>query len=152
MVKDKSSHLVHLKKMCMQKITNLWKFELNRSSKLRDDNERKITLVTRSCVLSDAWFRDLKIYSKSDVWKSNLGKINSFSKTTSLQREPFLTMFYTINLFPLLVTKLGLMIIIILSIATNSVHCLYSGSIGLRVINFEQFLLKEHYRIGFPSK
>ena len=29
----------------------------------------------------------------------------SFSKTTSLQREPFLTMFYTINLSPLLVTK-----------------------------------------------
>ena len=45
----------------MHKITNLWKFELNRSSKLLDNNERKKnTLVTRSCVLSDAWFRDLK--------------------------------------------------------------------------------------------
>ena len=44
----------------MHKITNLWKFELNWSSKLRDINERKKnTLVTRSCVLSDAWFRDL---------------------------------------------------------------------------------------------
>ena len=38
----------------MHKITNLWKFELNRSSKLRDNNERKNTLVTQSCVLSDA--------------------------------------------------------------------------------------------------
>ena len=37
----------------MHKITNLCKFELNRSSKLRDKNERKNTLVTRSCVLSD---------------------------------------------------------------------------------------------------
>ena len=44
----------------MHKITNLWKFKLNRSSKLRDKNGRKNTLVTRSCVLSDAWFRDLK--------------------------------------------------------------------------------------------
>ena len=44
----------------MHKITNLWKFELNRSSKLRDNNERKITLVTRSCVRLDGWFRDLK--------------------------------------------------------------------------------------------
>ena len=44
----------------MHKITNLWKFHLNWSSKLRDNNERTNTLVTRSCVLSDAWFRDLK--------------------------------------------------------------------------------------------
>ena len=44
----------------VHKITNLWKFELNWSSELRDNYERKNTLVTRSCVLSDAWFRDLK--------------------------------------------------------------------------------------------
>ena len=37
----------------MHKITNLWKFELNRSSKLRDNNERKNTLVTRSSVRLD---------------------------------------------------------------------------------------------------
>ena len=44
--------------------TNLWKFELNRSSKLRDIIERKKhpcgTMVTPSCVRLDAWFRDLK--------------------------------------------------------------------------------------------
>jgi hypothetical protein len=44
----------------MHKTTNLWKFELNRSSKLRDNSERKNTLVTGSCVLLDASFRDLK--------------------------------------------------------------------------------------------
>jgi hypothetical protein len=53
--------------------------------------------------------------SKSEVAKPNSWKITSFSKTTALQRELFLTMFYTINLSPLLVTKKGLMLIIILS-------------------------------------
>ena len=39
----------------MHKITNIW------SSKLQDNNGRKNTLVTQSCVHSDAWFWDLKI-------------------------------------------------------------------------------------------
>ena len=43
--------------------------------------------------------------SKLEVSKSNSWKITSLSKTTPLQREPFLTMFYTTNLSPLLVTK-----------------------------------------------
>ena len=51
--------------------------------------------------------------SKSEVSKSNSWKITSFSKTTSLQRELFLTMFYTINLSPVLVIKKGFMLIII---------------------------------------
>ena len=38
----------------MNKITNLYTFQLNWLSKLRDNNEGKNTLVTRSCVLSDA--------------------------------------------------------------------------------------------------
>ena len=93
---------------------------------------------TRSCVLRNARFRDesnsetevsksnskttsLQMVdfetsnSKSEVSKSNSCKTNSFSKTMALQREPFLTMFYTTNLSPLLVTKYGFMIIIILS-------------------------------------
>ena len=53
--------------------------------------------------------------SKFEVSKSNSWKITSFSKTTTLQGEPFLTMFYTINLSPLLVIKKGFMMIIILS-------------------------------------
>ena len=35
------------------KITSLWKFGLNWSSKLRENDERKNTLVGRICVLSD---------------------------------------------------------------------------------------------------
>ena len=50
--------------------------------------------------------------SKLEVSKSNSGEITSFS---SVQRELFLTMFYTINLSPLLVIKKGFMMIIILS-------------------------------------
>ena len=53
--------------------------------------------------------------SKLEISKSNSWKITSISKTTPLQREPFLTMFYTANLSPLLLTKWGLMLIIILS-------------------------------------
>ena len=98
----------------MHKITNLWKFELNR---LQDINERKNTCVA-------PWSHEVVCFqmldfetsnSKSEVSRSNLWKITSFLKTTSLQRELFLTMFYTINLSPLLVIKKGLMMIIILS-------------------------------------
>ena len=56
----------------VHKITNLWKVELNRSSMLLN-KRKKNTLVTRSCVLSDAWFRDL--HSKSEVSISNPWKI-----------------------------------------------------------------------------
>ena len=49
-------------------------------------------------------------------------KLLFFLKTRSLQRELFLTMFYTINLSTLLVIKKGFMIIIFWVI-TNSVHC-----------------------------
>ena len=43
--------------------------------------------------------------STFEVSKSNSWKITSLSKTKSLQREAFVTMFYTINLSPLLVYK-----------------------------------------------
>ena len=51
--------------------------------KLRDNNGRKNTLVTQSCVLSDAWFRDLQIL----FWGLEIKfvEITSFSKTLSLQ-------------------------------------------------------------------
>ena len=87
----------------IHKITNLWKFELNRPSKLRDNNERKNTLVTRSCVLF-RWLISrpeiLNLRSQNQI----RGKI-LLSRKLSLQREPFLTMFYTINLSLLLITK-----------------------------------------------
>ena len=43
----------------MHIIPNLWKFGLNWSSKLRENNGRKKHPCRTSCVLSDAWFRDL---------------------------------------------------------------------------------------------
>ena len=99
----------------MLKITNLWKFELSRSLKLRDNNERKkhpchTKLCTFRCLISRPQILNLK--SRNHIH----GKLLVFLKTTSLQREPFLTLFYTINLSPLLVTKEGFMIIVIFSI------------------------------------
>ena len=82
------------------------------SSKLRDNNERKITLVTtkKNTFWSDRvvcfQMLDFEISkSNSEVSKSDSLKITSFTKTTSLQREPFLTMYYIINLSPLLVVN-----------------------------------------------
>ena len=95
----------------MHKITNLWKFELNQSLKLWDINKRQNCFVAQVVCFH---MLDLETStSKSEVSKSNLWKITSFSKTTLLQiqRKPFLTMFYTINLSPLLVTKQGFMLI-----------------------------------------
>ena len=101
-VKDQSYHFVYLN--IMHKITNLYKFELNRSSKLRDNNERKkhpchTKLCAFRCLISRPQVLNLRSQ------KSNSWKVTSFSKTRSLQRELFLTMFYTINLSSLLVTK-----------------------------------------------
>ena len=65
----------------MHKI-NLWKIDLNWSSKLRDNNGRKNTLVTQSCVLSDAWFGDRKIY----FWGLEI-KLKYFSGKLLLSRK-----------------------------------------------------------------
>ena len=51
----------------MRNKTNLLMFELNRSSKLRDNNERQNNLFTRSCLLSDAWFGNLKFLIRSRI-------------------------------------------------------------------------------------
>ena len=61
--------------------------------------------------------------SKPEFSKSNSCKITSFVKTTLLQWESFLTMFYTTNSSPLPITKYGVMLTIILSV-TNSVQCM----------------------------
>ena len=67
----------------MLKITNLWKFERNRSSNLRDNNERTNTLVTLSCVRLDSLFRvELRLSLK--LWH--------------FRRSRFSQTFYTINL------------------------------------------------------
>ena len=100
----------------MLKITHLWKFELNRSMKLRDINEKKKKQGVVSQRVVCFQMLDFETSSsKSEVSKSNSWKFAPFSKTMLLQRMPFLTMFYTINLSPLLVIKKGFMLIIILS-------------------------------------
>ena len=80
----------------MLKITNLWNFVLNRSLKLRENNERKKhPCHTRLCAFRCLISRQLKFMG------------NYFLKTTliHMRGEPFLTMFYNINLSPLRVTK-----------------------------------------------
>jgi hypothetical protein len=57
-----------------------------------------------------------------------------------LQREPFLTMFDTINLSPLLVTKKGFMLIIILS---NYQYCP-----SMATVNAEAFFVQERYSLS----
>ena len=44
----------------MHNVANLWKFELNRSSKLPENYGKKTTNVTRNYVLSDARLWNLK--------------------------------------------------------------------------------------------
>ena len=63
----------------MHNITNLWKFELNRSSKLRDNNERKTPLSHKVVCFQMLDFETSN--SKSEVLKSNSWKITSFLKT-----------------------------------------------------------------------
>ena len=86
----------------MHKITNLRKFELNWLSKLRDNNGRKKAHLSHKVV---CFMLDFGTSKSRYTSVSNPLKITSFSKTTLLQREPFLTMFNTINSSPLLVTK-----------------------------------------------
>ena len=107
---------LELKKGCtFGKITSLSKFGLNWSSKLRENDERKNTLVRRICVLSD---NNKRLLAKSLLlfkWE-----LTSFSTTTLLQRESFLTMFYIINSSPMLVTK---SIFVLILSSSNYQYC-----------------------------
>ena len=80
------------------KITNLWKFELNWSLKLRDNNERK----KHPCYMKLCAFRCL--ISKPEVLKSNSWKITSFLKTNFLYYQQlsitrYQVRFYAYNYF-----------------------------------------------------
>ena len=70
----------------MHKITHLWKFELNRSPNLQDNNERK----NHPCHTKLCAFR----WSISRPQVLNLRSRNQISWKLLRQREPFLTMFY----------------------------------------------------------
>ena len=65
----------------------------------------KPTPVGRICVLSDKNKRSLLLF----FWE-----MTSFSKSTLLQREPFLKMFHTINSSPMLITKSVFKLILVL--------------------------------------
>ena len=88
--------------------------------------------------------------SNSEVSTSNSLKITSYSKTTPLQRESFLTMFYTINLSPLiLVTKEGLMLIMIVPLPLN-IHtdCMLKfPSSMVKSINSEALQCSSYYEL-----
>ena len=90
-------------------ITNLWRFELDWSSELRDNYKRKKHCChTKMCAFRCLILgpQVLNLRSQNQI----CGKV-----LTPLQREPFITMFWTTNLSPLFVTKEGFMLIIILS-------------------------------------
>ena len=90
--------------LCQHQQINLWKlFGLKWSSKLQEHRGR--FCCTSLCALD----------TKNDIGPDFLWEITYFSKTMLLLREPFLTMFYTINSSPLLVTKYVVMLTIILS-------------------------------------
>ena len=79
-VKDQSSHL-HI---TMHKITNLGKFELDWSSELRDNYERKKKKTVSHEVVCFQMLDFETSNSKLEVAKSNSWKITSLSKTSSL--------------------------------------------------------------------
>ena len=92
-VKDQSSHLVCLN-ICIQQTCE----------SLSLIGQKKKTPLPHEVVCFQMLGFETS-NSKLEVSKSNWWKITSFSKTTPLQLEPFLTMFYITNLSPLLVTK-----------------------------------------------
>ena len=63
----------------MHKITKLWKFELDWSSELRDNNERKKPALLHQVVCFQMLDFETSI-SKLEVSKSNSWKITSFPK------------------------------------------------------------------------
>ena len=94
---------------CMHQITNL---ELIWLSKLRENNGRKNTLVAQGVCFQMLDFKTSRVQSQLS---SNILLRYYFFLKNYNQREPFLTMFYTVNSSPLLVTKLVFMLTIVLS-------------------------------------
>ena len=90
-----SSHLVYLNILCTKQRTSENLSSIGRRSSdiiLEEKTPCLMKLCAFRCLISRP-----QNNSKSEVSKSNSQKITSFSKTTSLQREPFLTVFYTIT-------------------------------------------------------
>ena len=87
---DVSQHNIH-------KITNLWKLRVLLSCNKIVMEKTRLLHKSVSFQVSKRGFGS----SGLNIWVRNY----FFLKTTLLQREPFLTMFYTINSSPMLVTK-----------------------------------------------
>ena len=100
-VKDQSSHLVYLN-ICIKQQTCENLSSIGRQS-CEIIMKEKIHLSHEIVCFQMLDFKTSN--SKIEVLKYNSWKITSFSKTTLLQRELFLTMFYTINFSPLLDTR-----------------------------------------------
>ena len=94
----------------MHKITNLWEtFERNigrRSCEIIMEEKTRLSHEVVCFQMLDFETSN----SNSEVLKLDSWKITSFSKTTFLQREPFLTMFYAIKSSLLLSAKYGFML------------------------------------------
>ena len=91
-VKDQSSHLVYLNRVRIKQQTCEHLSSIGSQSCEITMNEKNTLALSHEGVC----FQMLDFVtsnSKLEVSKSNSWKISSFSKTTLLQREPFLTMF-----------------------------------------------------------
>ena len=87
----------------------LWKCWLNWSSNLWENNGRKNTLGTLFCIVC------FQLHNKRLLLKSFIIWVRLPLSQKLLQRELFLTTFYTINSSPLLITKWVFMLSIIVS-------------------------------------
>ena len=114
----------------MHKTTNLRKFELNRSSKLRDNNERrKHPCHTKLCAFR--WLMVEIKFVENYFFLQNYGTSEGAVSHNVLYHQPL----------PLLVTKKGFVLIIILS-KSNSVHCFYQTRYSRRWAYIQTFRKK----------
>ena len=102
----------------MHKIINLWTFELIWSSKMEENNDRKKQSCRTSCLLSDAWNRDLcwGIEFSSHILVRN----HIFLRNYVTSQGAVFTMLYTIHFS--LPSKFSCQQLF--WVITNSVQCL----------------------------
>ena len=98
------------------KITNLWKFSLDLLLEMRDTcnyERKKKKLVTQSCMLSDAWFQDLKFY----IWGLEIKFVKNYFFLQNYVTSEGAVSHIVLHYQPLPITRyqVGFMLIIILS-------------------------------------
>ena len=110
-------YLVYLNILCR-------KYELNRSSELQDNNERKNTLVTQSCVLPDAWFRDLNFL----IWGLKIKLLENYFFLKNYATAEGAVSHNVLGYQPLPITRYQVSFYAssytVCWAVTNSVHCL----------------------------